>query len=402
MTSINTNQSAMVALDTLQNINKSLQTVQSQISTGRKINTARDNAAVWAISTTMESDVAAFKTITDSLNLGAATVGVARSASETVTGLLKEMKSLIVSAAEENVDRTKIQTDITALRNQIADTVDAAQFNGLNLLKGGDSVSLLSSLNRDASNNVTADKIAVNRVDLTETAGVASTTNIASGEAGFVTDSGSGTLADGSGTPTTATLTFTGGDLAAGDLFSLTAGGVTVEYTASAGDTAADVASALKTAAEADAGFSADVALAISTSGDDTVLTVTNSGAATSAYSATAKTGGTAAGGLSGLADIDVTTTEGAAAALTSIETMLNTAIDASAGFGSAQKRVDIQNDFIGSLIDSLEIGVSALTDANLEEASARLQALQVQQQLGLQSLSIANQAPQSILSLFR
>jgi len=56
----------------------------------------------------------------------------------------------------------------------------------------------------------------------------------------------------------------------------------------------------------------------------------------------------------------------------------------------------------VSKLTDSLKAGIGALVDANMEEASAKLQALQVQQQLGVQSLSIANQAPQSVLSLFR
>ncbi|MFQ5438478.1 MAG: flagellin, partial [Paracoccaceae bacterium] len=112
--------------------------------------------------------------------------------------------------------------------------------------------------------------------------------------------------------------------------------------------------------------------------------------------------GGEATGGLFALKGMDVTTDSGAAAALDNIETLIQTSIDGAAAFGSTQKRLEIQNDFVGKLIDSLKVGIGALVDASMEETSARLQALQVQQQLGVQSLSIANQAPQSILSLFR
>ena len=97
-----------------------------------------------------------------------------------------------------------------------------------------------------------------------------------------------------------------------------------------------------------------------------------------------------------------MTTNDGASAALENIDTFLNTAIDAAASFGSDQGRIDLQSGFIGKLTDSLRAGIGSLVDADMEEASARLQALQVQQQLGIQSLSIANQAPQSILALFR
>ena len=106
-----------------------------------------------------------------------------------------------------------------------------------------------------------------------------------------------------------------------------------------------------------------------------------------------------AGGLLAGLSGLDVTSD--ATGALDAIDDLLGNAIDAAAYFGSTQKRFDIQSDFVKSLITSLESGVSALTDADLEKASAELSSLQVQQQLGLQSLAIANQSPQSILALF-
>ena len=81
---------------------------------------------------------------------------------------------------------------------------------------------------------------------------------------------------------------------------------------------------------------------------------------------------------------------------------MLQTAVDASAALGSSQKRIETQSDFVGKLADALTTGIGSMVDADMEETSARLQALQTQQQLGIQALSIANQAPQSILSLFR
>ena len=88
--------------------------------------------------------------------------------------------------------------------------------------------------------------------------------------------------------------------------------------------------------------------------------------------------------------------------ALQDIEGMLHTSINAAASFGSSQKRIDIQNEFVGNLTDSLKTGIGVMVDTDMEEASARLQALQVQQQLATQALSIANQQPQGLLSLFR
>ncbi|MEP1934486.1 MAG: flagellin, partial [Roseibium sp.] len=95
MSSILTNTSAMVALQTLKSINSNLGQVQSEISTGKSIASAKDNSAVWAISKVMDSDVQGFKAISDSLSLGEASVSVARNAAESITDLLTQMKGKI-------------------------------------------------------------------------------------------------------------------------------------------------------------------------------------------------------------------------------------------------------------------------------------------------------------------
>ena len=69
---------------------------------------------------------------------------------------------------------------------------------------------------------------------------------------------------------------------------------------------------------------------------------------------------------------------------------------------GAQAKQIENHTSFVSKLTDVLEAGIGNLVDADLAKESARLQALQVQQQLGAQALSIANQAPQIILSLFR
>jgi len=98
----------------------------------------------------------------------------------------------------------------------------------------------------------------------------------------------------------------------------------------------------------------------------------------------------------------DIGSVANAADAFDDVEGLLNTAIDGAATLGSAAERISDQKAFVDRQFDVLKIGVGALVDADMEEASARLQALQVQQQLGVQALSIANQSPQTILSLFR
>ena len=414
MSSILTNNSAMVALQTLQSVNKNLAMTQNEISTGKSVATAKDNSAVWAISKQMESDVQGFKAIQESLSLGQSTVAVARNASETVTDLLTQIKGKVVAAQEDNVDRDKIQTDITALRDQIGSVIGAAQFNGLNLVDGTsqDAVNVLASLDRSSDGTVSDSSISVNRQNLsTADATVDASGTFAAGTGGAAlslnaTTTG-GTITVGAPTAGTAYVISVSG---AGTNAGLSAGGSAanagdIAYIASAGDTASDVAAGLAAAFAtyaADNGI-ADTNLNITASGDDLTVTSNADNTNTIAVNLGTVTGdNVAAGGLNALKGIDVTSAEGADAALAAIENLITTAIDASAAFGSAQGRIETQSDFISKLSDSLTSGIGSLVDSDLEEASARLQALQVQQQLATQSLSIANQAPQSILALFR
>ena len=512
MSSILTNNSAMVALQTLKSINNDLSKTQAMISTGKEVGSAKDNSAVWAISKVMESDVKGFKAISDSLSLGQSTVAVARNGAETVTDLLTSMKEKIVAAQGKNVDRTKLQADITALTDQVKSVVSAAQFNGLNLLKGSEDINVLSSLDRSGDGSVTANNITVSRQDLSFDSGTYGTGADLSANA--TTTLGGNKAADGTGgafsgganqlaatvagtitagetynfqvagkTVSFVTTTTAAGDLASGltaainaagiegiaatvaadvitinstskfaDVavntsgtgaatfalqadgntaaaattnsqtiaarasevtFSATAGvsegdgyrasigGVNYDYIAGKGETFEDVARGLKTVIDGAglASISTNVrqdattgAWTLQIDNDGDALTLTDDGRA----------GGQATGGLVGLDKLDVRNDDNVKAALANIETMINTSIDAAASFGSSQGRIETQGSFISKLTDSLRSGIGALVDANMEEASARLQALQVQQQLGVQSLSIANQAPQSILSLFR
>lgn len=495
MSSILTNNSAMVALQTLKSINASLEKTQSEISTGKSVSSAKDNAAVWAISKVMNADVQGFKGISESLALGESTVAVARNGAETVTDLLTEIKGKVVTAQEENVDRDKIQSDITALREQIYSVVNAAQFNGLNMLKGNADVNVLSSLDRSSNGGVSASKITINRQDLTTTAGTYSSSgtdlsaNIAitgaavasAGNTGKVTIATDADMSDNAISVTVAgtTLSFGVGDLSGdqdaaataitsalnalglegisaaingsnaneiditsirafedvslaatgatasaasigersetlsfstaanvneGDGYKVTVGSSSYDYIAGKNETMEDVAKGLKIAIDAGGETGITTAVSKDSATGQWLLKVDNDGTgnASLAFSRAGLSGGTASGGLVGLESINITTDAGAASALDNVETLIQTAIDSAAEFGSAQGRIETQSDFVSKLTDSLKSGIGTLVDANMEETSARLQALQVQQQLGTQSLSIANQAPQSVLALFR
>lgn len=561
MASILTNTSAFTALQNLRSINSNLVDVQNQISTGKKISSARDNAAIFAVSKVLESDVAGFTAISDSLNVGQSTLSVGRNAAETVSDLLVELRGNIVASQEENVDRSKIQSDVESTVEQIESIVDSARFNGLSLVEGFDDVNILGSLQRAADGTISAEDIGVARFDLTTargTFGTGTDDNLTVDETVFISQDNDGgsdigvlkaaantavatlggttdgetyavdidgqrvavtfdaTVTDGSTATTDADLInqlaqkindlgidgitaendgadglqinnangttefsvellvdnaadnavfgfaddslsdedgqdfaadrtdirlvgksekiefVAGTNVSEGDGFRFNVGNETFSYIAGANEDIQDVARGLQAViagsgieglttevyfdeAETDGSLYTDSAQTATTlaKGDRYVLAInyenTEDSTATIQIGASAtgpffesSSDGVASGGLAGLTDLDVSTDDGATRALSAIDTFIDTAVDAAASFGSSERRVDLQNDFVSSLVDSLKTGIGALVDADLEAASARLQALQVQQQLGVQSLSIANQAPQSILSLFR
>ncbi|TRW96063.1 flagellin [Paracoccus sp. M683] len=414
MSSILTNNGAIVALQTLKGINANLLKTQNEISTGKSIGNAKDNAAIWAISKTMETDISGFKAISTNLNTAGATVATARSAVEKIQEALDDVKTLVLTAQTAGADdRAKLQTDIEGFRDVITSIVSTAQFNGVNLLDGTSTATydVLSSLNRSGG-TVTPSRINVDRQDMSMNAGVAATfggtavtnTSIidndgtAAGTAATLAAGGTQTLSIasvGSGYSYRITLDDTAG--------ANTLGAQTFEYVAGAGDSTGDIANQLGQAIEQHLSINGITTYSVTRVGDEIRL---QNNHATDGLSVTAETatGGTPAtgGGMAALATFDVTSDAGAASALTQIEGLMRTAIDAAAALGSTQKRIETQNDFLGQMSDLMTSGVGSLVDANMEEASARLQALQTQQQLGIQSLSIANQAPSSILALFR
>lgn len=437
MSSILTNNSAMVALQTLKSINKNLAMTQNEISTGKSISSAKDNSAVWAISKVMESDVAGFKAVSESLSLGESTVAVAANASETITDLLNDVKGRIVAAQEQNVDRESIQQDIDALTDQIGSVVAAAQFNGLNLIDGSstENVQILSSLNRDGSGNVTAGQIDVVRQNLStttpvtaQTFGTTLSTQPLANDAIQVGAANTGFAA--AATDPVSSVTVTGGNsttvsfgaVSAGNSYQLTLDGLSIntadgssatgrrdfQFVAGAEDGQADVINGLANQLSAFFGAATNSTDGYAVTVDVNAGTLTFTTGATAAdvdVGAVFQNGGVpgstaSSGGLGALSTIDVV--NNATSALTAIDALIGQSIDAAAAFGTVQTRIETQSEFVSNLTDSFKSGIGSLVDADMEEVSARLQALQTQQQLGVQSLSIANQAPQTILSLFR
>ena len=276
--SVNTNIGAMAALQSLNETNKGLSTVQSRINTGLSVSSTKDDSAKYTIAQKLRGDLGGLSAVTSSLSRAKSTVDVAVAGAEQVSDLINQMKSKATEASDGGLDdasRTAIAADLTALKKQVTSIVSSSEFNGTNLLK------------------------------------------------------------------TDATAT---------------------------GKVSAIMSNAGATLDVANVDIEADATTALGAAGADIALT--DAAAAT-----TLKT--------------NLETFR------TSVSTKLST-------LGSASRQIDGQMTFVGKLSDSIEGGIGNLVDADLAKESAKLQALQVKQQLGVQALSIANQAPQSIMSLFR
>ncbi|RAP41638.1 hypothetical protein BYZ73_08480 [Rhodovulum viride] len=400
MSSILTNSSAMVALQTLRGINSNLEKTQSEISTGKSVGSAKDNSAVWAISKVMESDVAGFDAVSDSLATGQAMVGVARTATETITDLLKDIKTKVIASRDATASTTKLQNETDELISLVESTIGAAQFNGVNLINSGTGTSVVGSIDRSGS-SVTANTITIDAQNLNTAAAATAAGQLAAG-----TTSGTNLVVVGNNNDGAVSIASGAGEsfglsaVAQDETITVTLGDQNFSYTVTADDVAAgndanEIAlSNLRDLINA-AGITGVTALydPVNAAGE---LVVDNQGA--DDINMTVRVRADGAGALAGLNGFSIT----GGTALADIETMINASIDAAAAFGAAESRLETQSDFLSNLTDALKTGIGALVDADMEEASARLQALQVQQQLGTQALSIANQAPQNLLSLFR
>jgi flagellin len=303
MTSINTNNAAMAALQTLRNVNSNLTSTQSAVSSGLRISKASDNAAYWSVATTMKSDVGALGAVSDALGLGAAKVDTAYTAMDSAIDIVGQIKDKLVTAKEGSVDKTKIQGELSQLQDQLESVAQSASFNGENWVAAAAGTgSVVSSFIRGASG-------AVSVTSATYAFNVGATGNVLFGA-----------NSDG-------TINTSAGILGSND---------------------------------STVGMSVDS------------LDIT--------------------GFTSGQVD----------SAMTMVETALTAMTSAASQLGSLSSRIDLQTTFASSLSDTITSGVGKLVDADMEEESSKLSALQTQQQLAIQSLSIANSSSQSILSLFR
>ncbi len=406
MTSILTNVAAMAALQTLRSIDSDMEQTQARVSSGLRVGGASDNAAYWSIATTMRSDNMALSAVQDALGLGAAKIDTAYSGMNSAIEVVKEIKAKLTAASEDGVDKTKIQEEISQLQDQLRSVAEAASFSGENWLQAKLTGALSSDINKSVVASFVRDSsgaVSVKKVDYT-----LDSTNVL-----FDTNGNTGILDQ---------TTNIAGD---GVVVNVNIAGVTgsynvIKYTTAQVSTAVtgaggafDVGGSI---AWTVAGDGAGAGLGFVKIGDDTWVAATEQDAAANSTQEVFATDAstfewqidtTAAAASTAMSvdtfAIDNTTTSTQIAGLLSmVDTALETMTSAAAQLGSISMRIEMQQGFVASLTDSIDKGVGRLVDADMNEESTRLKALQTQQQLAVQSLSIANTASQNILTLFR
>ena len=358
-TSLLTNQSAMNALQTLRSIGDNMDITQRRVSTGLRINEASDNTAYWSISSMMKSDRNALSSVSDAMALGKSQIDVANATIDKSKEYLDNIQKSLTTAYEKGTgDIKKIQADIKANMNDIESAVYSASLAEKNILgNNGQSVRIAGSYRREGT-AVYVDMIDVGGDELNfATKGTNGTFDLTKGQLKDIFGSGT---AEGDTAPDFKALSK---DLA--DSQATLAG--MKESDANYGKAKKDVEDAEK--AITDAAKKMTVSDFVTAKFDDVP---------------------------SSTMELILKEVQGKVTNATS------NVVTAGATLGAAKAQVTGQIDYVSKLMDAVDKGVGSLVDADMNAESARLASLQVQQQLGIQALSIANQNSQNILSLFR
>ena len=395
MTSILTNVAAMAALSTLRSIETGMEDTQARVSSGLRVGEASDNAAYWSIATTMRSDNMALSAVQDALGLGAAKVDTAYAGMDSAIEVVKEIKAKLVAATEDGVDKDKIQEEITQLQDQLTSISDAASFSGENWLQtdlsgGTVTKSVVGSFVRDSSGNVSVKKV---DYDLSTSTVLFDSRTATTGKTGILDSETS--IEDQS-----ITLNINTG----GVVSPVTVKAYTIDDVIAAGGGNSTFDGNYATDGTKDyVKVTGDVWVeAVDQSTVSTQEVATNDGGTAWAVDTTKAPAATTKASVSGLTIDSNTTATQLGKLISMVDDALNTMTSAAASLGSISSRIDLQTEFVSKLTDSIDKGVGRLVDADMNEESTRLKALQTQQQLAIQALSIANSDSQSVLSLFR
>jgi len=172
--SVNTNVGALIALQNLNATNAELAVTQTRINTGKKVATAKDNGAIWAIAQGQRADIGALGAVKSSLDRGVSAVDVSLAAGESISDLLLQLKEKALAATDRSLQtasRAALNEDFKAIRDQINTVANNADFNGINLLKtGATGFSALANAAGTATLTVGAEVLALGSTNVTVTA----------------------------------------------------------------------------------------------------------------------------------------------------------------------------------------------------------------------------------------
>jgi flagellin len=377
--SVNTNSSALTALQALEQTQQALADTQKQVSTGYSVNTAADNTSYFSIATQLRADNGVVAATNSALQESQAVLNTASSAISSILTTINSIQTALTQAANPGANIANLNTTLATLGQQLTDAVNGASFSGLNILNG----SQPTTLNFVAGFNATVGGGSFNTIAFTPqtlTGGTGTTTtSVQPNITDATTIAQLNALPDNTGStlsPTTQIVDKTTDPT--GNTFTIQSqalDGTTTTTTYTGLDANGNVTTAANAVA---------FGVQIQTSTSSGLLTQNGIDLTNSNSSLQVTTNGSNAGSL-----------------LTAVETAQAAVTNYAAVIGSALDRMMAASTFNQALQTDYANGVSALVDADMNVASTRLQALQTQQQLGIQSLSIANQNSQLILKLF-
>ena len=393
MDSILNNSAALSALQALQMTQQSLNTVQNQVSTGLRVSSAADNSSYWSIAAELNADSSVVQASNDALSQGQSVLATASSAINSVITTINSIATALTQATEPGAEIGNINTSLASLGQQLTDAVNGASFNGMNVLNGS-----LTALNFVSGFNATATGGTVNTIAFTAQALYGLTTGGTS-----TSTTSQSTLSD----PTTMAELQTQFAADTADTTAVTAGTVTATYGTDAiyEDDTNQALTVQSVALDGTATTTTYTALdangnSIAQGGTPTFATAA-SYAVTTTVTTPASQNLLVQGGTD-LTDINVAGATAAQTALNNVNAALAAVTNYAALIGATQDRMTTANTFNTALMTNYSNGVAGMVDADMNTASTQLQALQTQEQLGIQSLSIANQNAALILKLFQ
>lgn len=379
---INTNVASLNAQRNLSSSQSTLNTSLQRLSSGLRINSAKDDAAGLAIADRFTSQIRGLDVASRNANDGISLAQTAEGALGEVTSNLQRVRELAVqsaNASNSSTDRAALNTEATQLLSEVDRVANQTKFNGVSLIDG----SFTSAVFQVGANS--GETITISSLVDANTAALGSVTS-ASAQSAAVTGISSLT-AVGAGA-----LTINGTDVGAG----IGAAGTAQQRVAQV----VDAINNYSTTTGVNAAF--DTATNKIVLSSEATITVggTDDGTATGFDGATGITGTAAT--TTGLTSLDLSSYAGASLAIKQIDSALGQVNTARATLGAIQNRFSSVVSSIASTSENLSASRSRIQDADFAKETAQLTRGQILQQAGTAILSQANSAPQSVLSLLR